>query len=246
MVLILPSHYISFAAFIQLAVALNFGLVYLDRRSSLLGLKRKLFSTYRAGKAPVIANVANILRRYKGHQTYSYEVEHAHTKVKEYHAIVTSEWDDEHELSFFPSLGVIYGFYSLAILYLMCFFDMPDREYSFQNQFLTLSQLTLSFSIVLIVRSWFNGKTTKIVPTTLLYIIVAIAGWICTANDIVFQCDLKFYAHYHWYMLMAYLPVIYYVARILILFIMKTLNIVPMVWWAVKFNQSLDKEKQQG
>jgi len=237
------SHYIAFAAFVQLAVALNFGLVYLDRRSSLLGLKRKLFCTYRAGKTPIVAKVANILKRYKGYQTYSLEVENAHTKVKEYHAIVTSEWEDEHELSFFPALGAVYGFYSLALLYLACFFDMPGKELYYQNQFLTLSQLTLIFSLLMIVRSWWKDKSTKIVPTIILYIVVAIAGWFFTVHGWVYTCEMDFAAHYHCYMLLAYLPIIYYLARIVVLFMWKTLFIVPMTWWAVKFSNALDESK---
>ena len=238
-----PSHYIAFTAFVQLAVALNFGLVYLDRRSSLLGLKRKLFSTYRAGRTPVVANVANILKRYKGGKTYSIEVDNAHTKVKEYHSIVTSEWEDEHELSFFPALGAVHGFYSLVLLFLVCFFDIPGNELYYQSQFLTLSQLTLAFSLLLILRSWNKNISTKIVPTILLYAIIAVCGWMFTVKGLVFQCDMEFHIHYHWYMLMAYLPIIYYIVRILVLFVRKTLYIFPMVWWAVKFNTALDKSR---
>ena len=237
------SHYIAFAAFVQLAVALNFGLVYLDRRSGLLGLKRKLFSTYRAGKTPAVANVANILKRYKGNMAYATEVENAHTKAKEYHAIVTSEWDDEHELSFFPALGVVYGFYCLALLFLVCFFDMPSREMYYQNQFLTLSQLTLAFSVLMIVRSWRKSISTKIVPSLLLYLVMVVAGWVFTSQSWVFNCEMEFPVHYHWYMLMAYLPIIYYFLRVVIIFARKSLFIFPMVWWASKFNAALDKER---
>ena len=237
------SHYIAFTAFIQLAVALDFGLVYLDRRSSLLGLKRKLFSTYRAGKTPIVAKVANILKRYKGDQIYSFEVDNAHTKVKEYHSVVTSEWEDEHELSFFPALGAVCGFYSLALLYLVCFFDMPDKEQYYQNQFLTLSQLTLAFSLLMIVRSWRKDASTKMVPTILLYTLGVVAGWIFTSHGWVYICEMDFAAHYHWYMLLTYLPIIYYIVRIVVLFISKTLFIVPMTWWAVKFSNALDESK---
>lgn len=238
-----PSHFIAFAAFVQLAVALNFGLVYLDRKSSLLGLKRKLFSTYRAGKNRSVANVANILKRYKGNLAYSEDVENAHTKAKEYHAIVTSEWDDEHELSFLPALGVVYGFYGLALLYLVCFFDIPCLEMYYQNQFLTLSQLTLAFSVLMIVRSWRKSVSTKIVPVMLLYLAVVIVGWVFTASGRVISCKMEFATHYHWYMLMAYLPIIYYILRVVIIFLRKTLFILPMVWWAAKFNAALDREK---
>lgn len=242
---LLPSHYISFAAFVQLAVALNFGLVYLDRRSSLLGLKRRLFSTYRAGRTPVVANVANILKRYKSDKAYTIEVDNVHTKVKEYHAIVTSEWDDEHELSFFPALGVVYGFYSLTLLFLVCFFDMSGREMYYQNQFLILSQLTFVFSVLMIVRSWRNKASTKIVPTILLYILVAVLGWIFTTRGWMFYCEMEFSSHYHWYILMVYLPIVYYIIRIFVLFIRKTLFIIPMVWWAVKFNSALDRSNSK-
>lgn len=238
------SHYIAFTAFVQLAVALNFGLVYLDRRSSLLGLKRRLFSTYRAGKTPIVAKVANILKRYKGDQTYSLEVDNAHTKVKEYHSIVTSEWDDEHELSFFPALGAVYGFYSLALLYLVCFFDMPGKELYYQNQFLALSQVTLVFSLLMVVRSWCKNTSTRIVPTILLYSVVAVAGWIFTFRGWTYTCEMDFATHYHWYMLLAYLPIIYYIIRIVVLFIRKTFFIIPMTWWAVKFSSALDESKR--
>lgn len=238
-----PSHYIAFAAFVQFAVALNFGLVYLDRRSGFLSLKRRLFSTYRAGSSPLVANVANVLRRYKSGLSYSTEVDYAHTKVKEYHAIVTSEWEDEHELSFFPALGVVYGFYNLALLFLVCFFDVPGREMYFHNQFLTLSQLTLAFSALMIVRSWRKNTSTKITPTILLYLLIAVLGWVFTAHSWVFSCEIDFTVHYHWYMTMCYLPIIYYFLRIFVLYIRKTLFIFPMVWWAAKFDSALNQSE---
>ena len=183
------------------------------------------------------------MKRYKSNLPYTIEVEHAHTKAKEYHAIVTSEWDDEHELSFFPALGVVYGFYSLALLFLVCFFDVPGKEMYYQNQFLTMSQLTLVFTVLMIVRSWKKDTSTKIVPTMLLYVLVAVAGWIFTVHGWVYSCEMEFPFHYHLYMIMAYLPIIYYVVRIVILFIRKTFFIVPMVWWTVKFDEALDKSK---
>ena len=192
----------------------------------------------------MVSNVANILRRYKRDKAYSLEVENAHTKVKEYHAIVTSEWEDEHELSFFPALGVVYGFYSLALLFLVCFFDMPGKELFYKNQFLTLSQLTLVFSALMIMRSWRKNTSTKIIPTILLYVIIAVCGWIFTVKGLVIQSDMEFSCHYHWYMLMTYLPIIYYVARIVVIFFRKTLFIFPMVWWAIKFNMALDKARR--
>lgn len=55
---------------------------------------------------------------------------------------------------------------------------------------------------------------------------------------------MDFAVHYHWYMLLAYLPIIYYIIRIVVLFVRKTIYIVPMAWWAVKFDNALDESKQ--
>ena len=123
------SHYLGFCAFVQLSVALNFGLVYLDRHSSLLRLKRRLFDVYKAGNNSKVDRVSRILKRYKRNTDYPRIVERYHTKAKQYHSIVTSDWDDEHEISFFPALGVLYGFYSIALLFLVCLFDMPGSEW---------------------------------------------------------------------------------------------------------------------
>ena len=60
---ITSSHYIAFTAFVQLAVALNFGLVYLDRRSGLIQLKRKLFGSYRASNNVFVYGTGIILIR---------------------------------------------------------------------------------------------------------------------------------------------------------------------------------------
>ena len=55
---------------------------------------------------------------------------------------------------------------------------------------------------------------------------------------------MYFATHYHWYMLLAYLPIIYYIIRIVVLFIRKTFFIIPMTWWAVKFSSALDESKR--
>ena len=240
------SHYIAFTAFVQLAVALNFGLVYLDRRSGLIQLKRKLFRTFRASNNVLVHEAANTLKRYRGNQSYSNEIELAHTKAKQYHSIVTSDWDDEHEISFFPALGVIYGFYGLAVLYLVCFFEMtPDKVFFYENEFLVMSQVTLLFSIVLILRSKIKTKTTKIVPTCILYFVAVALGWWFCSKGWMFDCDMVFPRHFHWYMLLAYLPIIYYILRIFIMFLRKTICLFgPLLWWTFMLKTALDQDKK--
>ena len=242
---ITSSHYIAFTAFVQLAVALNFGLVYLDRRSGLLQLKRKLFGTYKARDNVLVNATANILKRYRSDHTYSDEIEHAHTKAKLYHTKVTADWYDEYEISFFPALGVVYGLYSLFVLYLVCFFDMPsDRLAFYENQFLVLSQVTLVFSLLLILRSWSKAKITRIVPTCLLYVFVASVGWWLCGKGWVIHFDLAFSRHFHWYMLLTYLPIFYYILRIVFVFLRKTICLVPMLWWAYRFQTELEQNKR--
>lgn len=238
------SHYLAFTAFIQLAVALNFGLVFLDSRSGLLRLKRKLFNNYKASNTRVVGRVANILKRYRSDHDYDPDTERAHTKTKQYHSIVTSDWDDEQEISFFPALGVIYGFYSLTLLFLICFFDVSYDSLFYQNQFLILSQVTMAFSVVLIIRSWCKNTVTHITRATLIYIFFGAVGWICCCHGWMFDCDISFSRLYHWYILLSYLPIIYYVLRIMLIFLHKTLYIFPMTWWAAKFNAALNKEQQ--
>ena len=237
------SHYLGFCAFIQLSVALNFGLVYLDRRSSLLQLKRRLFDVYKAGNNSRVDKVSKILKKYKKNTNYPRIVERYHTKTKQYHSIVTSDWDDEHEISFFPALGVIYGFYSIALLFLVCFFDLPDTEWFYHNQFLTLSQLTVIFSLLMIIRSWKKDVKTKIIPTCLLYAGLTAIGWFCCKNGWVFFTDIDFTYHYHWYVLLSYLPIVYCVVRIILIFLRKTFCIIPMLWWASYFDNSLNQQK---
>lgn len=240
------SHYIAFTAFVQLAVALNFGLVYLDRRSGLIQLKRKLFRTYRASNNVVVQEAANTLKRYRRNRSYSDEIEHAHTKTKQYHTIVTSDWDDEHELSFFPTLGVIYGFYGLAVLFLVSFFEMtPDKVLFYENEFLVMSQVTLLFSIFLILRSKNKTKTTRIVPTCILYFVAVALGWWLCSRGWIFECDMVFPHHFHWYVLLSYLPIIYYILRIFIIFLRKTICLFgPLLWWTFMLKTGLDEIKK--
>ena len=240
------SHYIAFTAFVQLAVALNFGLVYLDRRSGLIQLKRKLFRTYRASNNVVVQEAANTLKRYRRNRSYSDEIEHAHTKAKQYHTIVTSDWDDEHELSFLPTLGVIYGFYGLAVLYLVGFFEVtPDKVLFYENEFLVMSQVTLLFSIFLILRSKNKTKITRIVPACILYFVVVALGWWFCSKGWIFECDMVFPKHYHWYMLLVYLPIIYYIIRVFWIFLHKTICLFgPLLWWTFMLKTGLDEIKK--
>lgn len=235
-----PSHFIAFTSIIQLAVALNFGLVYLDRRSGLLRLKRRLFNNYKAGDTLVVGRVSKVLKRYRNNNEYTPEIERAHTKAKQYYTIVTADWDDEHEISFFPSIGIIYGIYSLALLFIVGFFDVHENLCFYHNLFLFLSQITLLFSILLIFRSWRRGTVTRIIPSTLIYLCLLIVGGLCCWKGCFFEGVKNFSRHYHWYVFMTYLPIIYYFLRILLIYCRKSLYIFPMVWWASKFEAALD------
>ena len=242
---ITSSHYIAFTAFVQLAVALNFGLVYLDRRSGLIQLKRKLFGSYRASNNVFVYGTGNILKRYRSNHNYPDKIELAHTKAKQYHTKVTADWNDEYEISFFPALGVVCGLYGLAVLYLVCFFDMlPERLAFYENHFLVLSQVTLVFSSLLTLRSWNKAKVTRIVPVSLLYVVVAVISWWFCSKGWTIRLDMAFAQHFHWYMLLTYLPIIYYLLRVAVVFLHKTMCLVPMLWWTFVFDTELNQKKR--
>lgn len=120
----------------------------------------------------------------------------------------------------------------------------PDKLLFYENQFLVLSQVTFVFTIVLILRSMLRTKKTRIVPTCLFYFLAAVAGWWICSKGWIFECDMVFSRHFHWYMLLAYMPIIYYMLRIFIIFLHKTFKIFPMLWWAFMLKTALDQIKK--
>lgn len=236
-----PSHYTAFCALVQLAVALNFGFAYLEKKSMLFSLKEKMFKTYRAGNNRLVDYAANQLKRYRNSTQYDDKIERLHTGLKEYHSIVTSPWDAEDELRYMPAVGCVYGLFSIVFLVVVCMFDMDFQFYT--DLYLTYSLVAAIIFVLSLVWSDLLGRKMLLLPTIILYVVIMV---VCTIFQILgwtISCQIGFNTCFHATLLLPFLPIAKYFISAIFQFLRKTFYLIPMVWKSVEFSILMDNRK---
>lgn len=234
------SHYTAFCSLVQLAVALNFGFIYLEKKSLLFSLKEKIFGTYKAGNSIIVDFSSKQLRRYRNNTDYTINIENSHTKLKELHNIVTSPWDAEDELRFMPPLGVVFGLYSIFFLFLVCMFDANDA-YTYMSLYMTYSAVTIICFVVCICLGDKYKHRISILHTSYIYIICL---GICTffvIQNWTLESIVGFDSFFHYSLTIPFFPILYYILKISCCHIKKTYYASFLFLAAVDFKLLMDQ-----
>lgn len=236
-----PSHFTAFCALVQLAVALNFGFVYLEKKSMLFSLKEKLFKTYRAGNNTIVDYAANQLKRYRSSTLYDDRIEMLHTRLKEYHSIVTSPWDAEDELRYMPSMGCVYGLFSIVFLFVVCMFDVDFQFYT--DLYLAYSLIASAMFTFTLIWSDILGRRMLLLPTITLYVMVMCVCTACQVAGWTISCSVDFKTCFHISLLLPFLPIAKYFITAMYQFLRKTGYLILMFLDAAEFSMLMDNRR---
>ena len=225
------SYCISFLTFIQFAIALDFGFMYLERKSSVDRLSDKFYDGYKN-----IINFAiehaqcEIDRNRRKNATDNILMERdllKRTKDK-----VLTKTDSLSQLGFLSPIGVVAGIYGVGSLYVVCLFG---RDEFYQDLFLVNSEITLVTIFFIFVLIGLCKCRPHVLRYAFLYVIALLVGLLMLFNGWCLAFVTNFELWFNCFVIIPYLPVILFIIFLVYIYAKR----IPMVINMIKHTRIL-------
>lgn len=203
------SHFIAFTAFIQLTVAFNFGLLYIERKSSMVKFRDLFHDGYLSFIDIPLKAGGREMKRYREKNATDEERE-AYYNVRDLRTELTCKTNELIHFKFLQSLGMIYGIWGIIQLFFIC---MLDWGIFYVDFFLISGQMTFIYSMIIFICLLLQkGTNPHILTTAILYFIVLIGCYIFITQDWILHCiaENDVSLCFHCFFLMSYLPFVSY------------------------------------
>lgn len=221
----LVSHFVVFTAFVQLSVAFNFSLLYLERKSSMVRFSDIIHDAFISLIGIFLDYATYELKRYRNDNALAEECE-AYIALRDQKTKVTRKDNALVCFRFLQALGVVMGVF--AILQLLNL-SMLDRGQFYTDFLLVSGQFTLVYSLALFVILLRNGTNPHVTPSLVIYILGIFLSLTLVKHGYFFHCIENTTTTIHWLLLLAYLPfllfivylVCHYIKRIPLVLVMR-------------------------
>ncbi|MBQ0075474.1 MAG: hypothetical protein KBT34_14940 [Prevotella sp.] len=220
----LVSHFGVFTAFVQLSVAFNFSLLYLERKSSMVRISDMIHDAFISLINIPLGYAANEQKRYREDNASDKE-RAAYISLRDQKTKVTTKANALVRFRFLQSLGSIMGVFGILQLLNL---SMLDRGQFYTDFMLVSGEFTLVYSLFLFCILLREGKNPHVVPSLLIYFFIVFLSFVLVKFDCFFHCIDNIARVIHWLLLLAYLPFLlffgyllcHYAKRIPLLFVM--------------------------
>lgn len=204
----LISHFVAFTAFVQLAVAFNFGLLYLERKSSTVKFRDLFHEGFLSLMDMFLKAAGREMRRYR-EDNATQEERSAYYNVRDLRIELTTKANALIHFKFLQPLGMVYGIFGIIQLFNLC---MLDRGVFYADYFLLSGQMTFIYGLIIL--SWHlcgKGNNPHVLLATFIYIIGLLGCWVLIKYDCIYRCidEQNFSIWLHILLLLSYLPFVY-------------------------------------
>lgn len=228
------SIYSTLLSFVQIAVAMNFGLIFFDKNSNIAHIKDWVNSFITQLTSKMVRKSANQLKRYRKRKA-TVELTKIHENVKRYKGMIVSPWDAIEELSYMLGLAVTAGIYCLAFLVVVPFLACNNEVAS--CVLFALFGTTWTMYMILL----FFELCVKISITVISYMFAY-----CIFLLVFCRFSFSNYSLFAWipstdcYMAMTlialYFPVVILVGRVVSILIKKEIVFFRLSYWTVRLD----------
>ena len=228
------SFYSTLLSFVQIAVALNFGLIFFDKSSNIAHIKDWVNSFITQLTSKMVRKSANQMKRYRK-RTATTEQTKMHENVKRYRGMIVSPWDAIEELSYMPGLAVTAGIYSLAFLVVVAFLA-DNNEVASYLMFALFCTTWFMYAILL-----FFEFCVKIATTVMSYmfaysIFLFVFCYFSFSNYSLFAWIPYTDSYIVMTLIAPYFPVIILVSKVVIILIKKENLFFRLSYWTVRLD----------
>lgn len=232
-------HCVSLLAFVQVAIALDFGLMYVERKSSTIRISEMIYEEYRRMIKFFTDPATSALRRYRT-TIESKHVLEIHDNLKRTKTKVETQTDDVMLLNVVRPLGVIAGLYGLFVLYFVCQMDMSEKNV---DVFLVISQLTAVYMILLYVLHLVLPCPVYVILCALIYLIIVALGGLIAWKGWTWACITNVRLWFDCMVFLPYAPIVVFIFHAIGRYLCRIKSIWKMRTYTKAFNESLDSPK---
>lgn len=236
----LLSHYISFFAFIQVAVALDFGFMYMERKSSAMRLSDMFYDGFINLVRLFTSHAGDVMRRVRK-ETDSNEILEGYDNLKRTKTRVINKTDALQQLGFLKPMGVIAGIYALLILYIVCMFR---KEAYYEDLFLVLSEITLAVMSIVFLSIGCFKRSPHVLRYVFGYVASLVVGGCIVVKGWVFEYVTNFESWFHWFMFLPYLPVLLFISYMVVMYLCRISDVLKMIYQTIKLGKLLKIKKR--
>lgn len=234
------SYYLSFFAFVQVAVALDFGFMYMERKSSAMRLSDMFYDGFVNLVKLFTSHAGDVLKRVRK-ETDSEEILDGYDELQRTKTCVIGKTDAILQLGFLKPMGVVAGIYALLILYIVCMFG---KDTYYENLFLVLSEITLAFMTFVFVYIGCFKKSSHVLRYVFAYIALLAVGACFVNKGWIFEYVTDFESWYNHFLLLPYLPVVLFVVYMIVMYTYRIPKVIKMIHQTRKLGKLLEMKKK--
>lgn len=217
------SYYVGFSAFIQIAVAFCFGMLYINRESLLNQLQAYIFDGFRKNAAwqQILNYVEKTTRSVKGNNSHEFFLKWRGL-INEYKDLFKAALNPERSCNYLASTGVVSALFSMIWLFVIP--AVKNCDTSFEDYYITHCLSTAIASVIMLLYGIFNTSMNRIKAFLLSLIILFLCcgiGKCLLANEICFHYSFNFQQAFPYTLLLAYMPILYYAGHIIVYMILR-------------------------
>lgn len=234
------AHFVPFTAFVQISIAFNFGLFYLERKHSMVKISEMFHEAF-LHIIRLFTNEAMMQeKRYKDSKSkskkeFSKEDFKIYKEVYDYRIELTTKMNQLLYSKFLQPLGIIFGCFGLLLVWNLC---MLDHGEFYLNFILISGEITLVLGLFIFIRALCLQDTR---PHTLsysfIYLLLIGVCFYCIKNDAFFHVIVNTESILHAYFLLSYLPILLFVGFL----IFHYLSRMPILFKLVSKTKELHK-----
>lgn len=228
------SNHVLFSAFVQVAIAFDFGLLYLykNNRSIFKGVQLRVCDSFRYNYfiGLLLSYSVNNKKVASGFmKKWNAVLATMKTKVK-------TAFDYEQTCDYLAVLGIVSGIYSFGWLLWIPWAN--NRSLNFPDLYMTLTMCTVVADCIMFLKAIFMKKMTRskaFIQSTLVLLISCIGGYSLYKNGIAVISPMKFDNFFLVSMMVVYAPMVVYVGHILASIGLRLLTLLCLLVFATAY-----------
>lgn len=235
------SYYLGFSAFVQIAVAFCFGMLFLDRKSFFSKLQQCVFDAFRNNK------VCLLILRYAGEVTKKVKSNRHNrcfliwrARINQFKDLFNAALNSERTCNYLASTGIVSALFSLTWLLILPTCTICDE--AFESHYLTHCLYILVASIIMLLYGIYNTSMNRVKAFLISLIILGICcsvGECMYVNEICFSCSINLQRFFPYTLALCYTPIIYYMGHIIIYVLFRSLLLTIILVMALALHTAL-------
>lgn len=238
------SHFVVFTAFVQLTVAFNFGLLYIERKSSTVKFRDMFHEGFLFLIGYFLRAAGSEKQRYRENNATQDERE-AYFYVRDMQTELTIKENNIIRFKFLQPLGMVYGLLGIIQLFSLCMFDYGVFYVDF---FLVSGQITFLYGLIILIWSLCKkGNNPHVLTVTFIYVLGIFVCYCLVEADCIFHyiTENEISCWVHCLLILSYFPFAYFILFLTWHYAKRFPVLVKLVKGTKKLHRLMDEKRER-